>query len=83
MQASVYDYEDSDEEGEAQPTRAFDRIIRFGVHKNKTVSQICRSKEGRHYLRWALSTLTKLDEPTKRAMNEQLQVYDLYKKNKD
>jgi hypothetical protein len=79
MSQSTFDYESSDEEVEC---RVFDRYIRFGKYKDQTVSQVCRTKEGRLYLRWANDNLSKLDEPTRRAINEQLKAYDLYKKSK-
>ena len=79
MSQSTIDYESSDEEVES---RVFDRIIRFGRHKDQTVSQVCRTKDGRSYLKWMRDNFNKLDEPTLRAINEQLNAYDLYKKQK-
>ena len=79
MPQSAFDYESSDEEVES---RVFDRIFRFGKYKDQTVSQVCRTKEGREYLRWANDNMSKLDDSTKRAITEQLKAYDLYKKSK-
>lgn len=79
MPQSAFDYESSDEEVES---RVFDRIIRFGKYKDQAVSQVCRAKEGRAYLRWASTNLSKLDDPTRRAIAEQLKAYDLYKQSK-
>jgi hypothetical protein len=79
MSQSTFGYESSDEEVECG---VFDRIISFGKYANQTVSQVCRSKEGRNYLRWARDNLSKLDEPTRRAIAEQLKAYDLYKQSK-
>lgn len=79
MSQSINDYESSDEECEP---RVADRFIRFGMFKDQKVSEICRSKRGRVWLRWAASTCDRIDPATSKAIGEQLKAYDLYKKQK-
>jgi len=79
MSQSINDYESSDEECEP---RVADRFIRFGMFKDQKVSEICRTKRGRVWLRWASSTCDRIDALTAKAIDEQLKAYDVYKKTK-
>ena len=81
MSQSINDYESSDEECEP---RVADRFIRFGMYKDKKVSEICRTKRGRVWLRWAsVHASEHLDSLAAKAIDEQLKAYDVYKKNKN
>ena len=71
------DYESSGEED-----GVCDRILRFGKYAGQTVSKVCKSKEGRSWLRWAIVNLTKLSPATVRAMNDQLEAYELIKRSR-
>jgi hypothetical protein len=80
MSQSVDDYESSDEECEP---RVADRFIRFGMYKDQKVSEICRSKRGRVWLRWARVYATeRLDALATKAIDEQLKKYVDIKKTK-
>lgn len=79
MSQSAISYESSDEE---EAPRLADRVIRFGLYKDQKVSQVCRIKEGRSWLRWARSNVKRLDEPMRAAIDEQLNAYETYKANK-
>jgi hypothetical protein len=79
MPQSNISYESSDEE---DAPRIADRVIRFGLYKDQKVSQVCRSKEGRSWLRWARTNVKRLDQPMHNAIDEQLTAYESYKANK-
>jgi hypothetical protein len=78
MSQSAVAYEVSDEESEVPA----DRIIRFGMYKDQKVSQVCRTKRGRDWLRWAASTCDHVDALTSKAIDEQLKLYAEFKKVK-